>query len=236
MTEAGWLACAEPDRMLYFLREKESARKLRLFGCACCRSLWQWLDDERCQRGIEAAECFADNSEAFDDLLAASSNSLRAMEDAAGDSENDELGQTKWHAAVAVVHITEMLMHWFNARDASVEARQAESCHQFEAANPGVGVPFPEPEPSDGTEHAALVRDIFGNPFRPMTFDPSWRTTTATQLAQQMYDSRDFSAMPILADALQDAGCDNTDILDHCRGPEPHVRGCWVVDLVLGKE
>jgi hypothetical protein len=51
-----------------------------------------------------------------------------------------------------------------------------------------------------------------------------------------MYDSREFSAMPILADALQDAGCDSHDILDHCRGPGPHVRGCWVVDLVLAKE
>jgi hypothetical protein len=81
-----------------------------------------------------------------------------------------------------------------------------------------------------------LLRDIFGNPFRPVTFSPSWRTDTAVALARQMYESRDFSAMPILADALQDAGCDSDDILNHCRGPESHVRGCWVVDLVLGKE
>jgi hypothetical protein len=66
-------------------------------------------------------------------------------------------------------------------------------------------------------------------------FNEEWRTSTAIALAQQMYDSRDFSAMPILADALQDAGCDSADILDHCRGAGPHVRGCWVVDLVLGK-
>jgi hypothetical protein len=81
-----------------------------------------------------------------------------------------------------------------------------------------------------------FIRDIFGNPFRPVTFDPNWRTSTAAALAAQMYDSRDFSAMPILADALQDAGCENAGILDHCRGPGPHVRGCWVVDMVLGKE
>jgi hypothetical protein len=83
---------------------------------------------------------------------------------------------------------------------------------------------------------AALLRDIFGNPFRPVAFDPAWRTPTAVALAQQMYESRDFSAMPILADALQDAGCDCDDILAHCRGTGPHVRGCWVVDAVLGKE
>ncbi|MBP3956761.1 hypothetical protein J8F10_15925 [Gemmata sp. G18] len=77
---------------------------------------------------------------------------------------------------------------------------------------------------------------VFGNPFRSVTFSPSWRTPTGGALASQMYESRDFSAMPILADALQDAGCDSADVLDHCRGPGPHVRGCRVVDLVPGKE
>ena len=81
----------------------------------------------------------------------------------------------------------------------------------------------------------SLVREILGNPYRPTKFDKSWRTGTAVSLARQMYESREFSAMPILADALQAAGCDNEDILTHCRGPGPHVRGCWVVDMVLGK-
>ena len=71
---------------------------------------------------------------------------------------------------------------------------------------------------------------------RSVAFSSAWRTDTALLLARQMYESRDFSLMPILADALQDAGCDNADILNHCRGPGPHVRGCWVVDLVLNKE
>jgi hypothetical protein len=84
---------------------------------------------------------------------------------------------------------------------------------------------------------SVLLRDIFGNPFRPVAFASAWRTDTAVALARTMYESRDFSAMPILADALQDAGCDNDAILSHCRDAnQPHVRGCWVVDLVLGKE
>ncbi len=88
----------------------------------------------------------------------------------------------------------------------------------------------------ESEQQAELLRDIFGNPFRPVTFDPEWRTSTVMALAQQMYESRDFGAMPILADALQDAGCDSDDILSHCRDPQQvHVRGCWVVDLVLGK-
>ena len=83
----------------------------------------------------------------------------------------------------------------------------------------------------------ATLCDIFGNPFRPVAFSAEWRTDTAVLLARQMYESREFGAMPILADALQDAGCDNPDILDHCRDTTlAHVRGCWVVDLVLGKE
>jgi hypothetical protein len=82
-----------------------------------------------------------------------------------------------------------------------------------------------------------LLRDIFGNPFRPVTFDPEWRTTTALALAQGIYEERAFDRLPILADALQDAGCDNDDILNHLRDTTtPHVRGCWALDLVLGKE
>jgi hypothetical protein len=84
---------------------------------------------------------------------------------------------------------------------------------------------------------ANLIREIFGNPFRPVAVDPAWRTSTVLALAQGIYDERAFARMPILADALQDAGCNSADILTHCRDPQQvHVRGCWVVDLVLGKE
>lgn len=82
---------------------------------------------------------------------------------------------------------------------------------------------------------ARLIRCIFGNPFRPVAFDPNWCTSTVVSLARSMYESRDFSPMPILSDALQDAGCENEDTLNHCRSAGSHVRGCWVVDLILGK-
>jgi hypothetical protein len=82
----------------------------------------------------------------------------------------------------------------------------------------------------------ALVREILGNPFRALSASPTWRTDTVLALAQQMYVAEEFSAMPILADALQDAGCALDTVLDHCRDPRhTHVRGCWVLDLVLGK-
>jgi hypothetical protein len=81
----------------------------------------------------------------------------------------------------------------------------------------------------------AILRDMFPKPFGSVTFSPCWRTDVVLALASQMYESRDFSAMPILADALQDAGCENEDILNHCRSEGVHVRGCWVIDLSLGK-
>ena len=84
-------------------------------------------------------------------------------------------------------------------------------------------------------EQVALLRDIFGNPFRPVTLNPVYQTPTAQSLAQSIYDQRTFSQLPILADALEEAGCTDAAILNHCRQPGEHVRGCWVVDLVLGK-
>ena len=98
---------------------------------------------------------------------------------------------------------------------------------------PGADVPHLLPERS--RVGCDALRCIFGNPFRPASFSPAWRTDTAVALARGMYEARDFSPMPILADALQDADCDNAEVLSHCRGPGPHVRGCWVVDRVLGK-
>jgi hypothetical protein len=101
---------------------------------------------------------------------------------------------------------------------------------------------------SDGTEADAayeaeaevqvrLLREIFGNPFRPVAFDPVWRTSDVMALAKGIYDELAFDRMPILADALQDAGCDSDDLLEHCRDANAtHVRGCWALDLVLGKE
>lgn len=89
---------------------------------------------------------------------------------------------------------------------------------------------------STALEWGAIVRDIYGpNPFRIAAFEPRWRTPEVIGISRRIYDERDFAAMPILADALEDAGCD-ADVLAHCRGPGPHVRGCWVIDLVLAKE
>lgn len=87
----------------------------------------------------------------------------------------------------------------------------------------------------ESEQFVTIFHDIFGNPFRPVTINPRWLTETVVALATGIYSERAFDRMPILADALEDAGCDHADILDHCRSNGPHVRGCWVVDLLLGK-
>ncbi|MBP3959906.1 hypothetical protein J8F10_32065 [Gemmata sp. G18] len=76
---------------------------------------------------------------------------------------------------------------------------------------------------------------MFPNPFVPLEWNPNWRTSTVRDLARHIDSTRDFGAMPILADALQDAGCEDEHVLGHCRASTPHARGCWVLDAVLGK-
>jgi hypothetical protein len=84
-------------------------------------------------------------------------------------------------------------------------------------------------------EQVALLRDVF-EPFFPGPIEPAWRTAEVVRLAEGIYEERAYERMPILADALLDAGCADERLLDHCRGEGPHLRGCWVVDLFLGKE
>jgi hypothetical protein len=226
MTEAEWLACDDSHGMLKELWQSASARKMRLFAVACCRSVWPQLTDPRGRRAVEVAEQFADGTASDEDRRRARLEVHRAVGAA--------IGRVLSTAVRAAYDATDP-----NAGFAATASVGGMTLGRI------AGTPFQRPS------HADLLRDIFGNPFRPVAFSPDWRTDTAVTLARQMYESRDFDAMPILADALQDAGCDSDDILNHCRGVagggsgEPaggaptqttHVRGCWVVDLVLGKE
>jgi hypothetical protein len=218
MTEAEWLAATDPVPMLRFFEGKGSERQLRLFAVACCQHVWPLLDHPPCLPAVDVAARYADGEAARDELAAA----RRTVDEAF--SIKDSYLQSKIALAVcgeplwvipAISGIEQLLTRQYAAHRKSQRAKMG---------------PVPTPR------YTALFRDIFGNLFRPVTFSNEWRTDTAILLARQMYESRDFGAMPILADALQDAGCEEAGILDHCRGPGPHVRGCWVIDLVLGKE
>ena len=205
MTEAEWLACEEPGAMLSLLRDRVSDRKMRLFGCACYRSLWAKVRVAEIRWDVlRANEAYADG--------AISKQAFKLARKRLPDWDGPHVSGQAWEVA-------------------GMSSRQCLG----ETSLPGR--PVTRERPEELPVQVAILRCIFGNPFRTVTFSPSWRTDTAVSLARQMYDAREFSAMPILADALQDAGCDNDDILAHCRDTQlPHVRGCWGVDAVLGKE
>jgi hypothetical protein len=217
MTEAEWLACDNPEVLFELIRGRASCRKLRLFAAECFGRLARVLPDPRQRSAIEVLVARAEGTTTQSDI--------------------GEAGRNARHA-----------FHEFPSRIGVQDPPAGDDLHfvglmlyrEFASSSPGVHALAAPSGLVDGlmeqVRQSELLRDIFGNPFRPVAFSPECRTDTAVALARQMYDSRDFSAMPILADALQDAGCDNADLLGHCRGPGPHVRGCWAVDLVLAKE
>jgi hypothetical protein len=221
MTEAEWLNDSDTKlrEALAFLEGKASDRKMRLFICACCRLVWDLLGESACREAVEVGELYADG-EVTEARFQAVSDAVDRVVERVMEREYDPGGYGAPQASTYACC----------ARGAAPAlAWSAASCAGAAANMNGMY--------SANHEQVDCLRDIIGNPFRPVVFSPAWRTDTAVGLARQMYASRDFGAMPILADALQDAGCESDDILSHCRDPKQvHVRGCWVVDLVLGKE
>jgi hypothetical protein len=197
---------------------------LRLFAVACCLWNWHLLTDDRSRDAVEVAERFADGGSSVEELV-------RAWEVAGDVWPRDRRGVSQYSTWVRVHRAA-----WQAANPTPADAAFL-VCKQTDAQLTPSEVAAAGGYTSVATNKKiiALLLDIFENPFRPIAFDPAWRTETAVLLARGMYESRDFSPMPILADALQDAGCDSAAVLDHCRGRGPHARGCWVVDLVLGK-
>jgi mannitol/fructose-specific phosphotransferase system IIA component (Ntr-type) len=210
MTERDWLGCAEPGRMLDCLRAvpaqhrgRPSPRKLRLFACACVRSAWNRLADGGYRALVEVAERFAD-----------------------GQAREGELADAR--AAVRQAH-----------------GRPPGPLHQaaFAAAGPDAAaaaeaaaalVPF---QGDAGRAAADLLREVIGPlPFRLVALPPpwlAWEGGTVARLAEAVYEARRWPDLPVLGDALEDAGCRDAEILDHLRGAGPHARGCWALDLLL---
>jgi hypothetical protein len=228
--------------MLDHLQPDEGGRKVRLFKCVCCYLMWPLLVDERSREGVRVAERYADGAATAAELRRA----IAAVEEATRligrrrprRRETKELLSARRRAARLALDTTRNTGFWA-AGIARWVRHPAEAGGKPDATFPPSPLPMPAPGKTPVQIYrwlARLVRDVFGNPFRPVAFSPQWRTDTALSLAWQMYDARDFSAMPILADALEEAGCESEDILSHCRGPGPHVRGCWAVDLILAKE
>jgi hypothetical protein len=225
MTEAEWLTGTDPQKMQEFLRGKASERKLRLFACACCfrlTELWGILVEDELA-AVELANQYADGGATREGLKSVRYD-LSYIDDYYGGSEAIRFHALDCVAAVPlgdvnglanrIIEYFENDHHWTEAE--VVAEQEAERVLQCE-----------------------ILRDFFGNRFRRVAVEPSWLTwndRTIRRLAQAIYDERAFDRLPVLADALEGAGCTNADILGHCRGSGPHVRGCWVVDLLSGKE
>lgn len=224
MIEAEWRACTDPQKMLEFLRGKVSDRKLRLFACASCRQIWPLFRGvSRNKEAVIVSERFADSSATRVELKAVRKRS-RGCEVATTRLDAFEAAA---ETAGAAAYTVRLLAIDYPGRDPIIAGCTTHTMAADRLAE----------EQTIG--QCSFLRDLFGPfLFRPITIDPgwlSWNDGTIPKLAQSIYDKRAFDRMPILADALEEAGCDDADILQHCRQPSEHVRGCWVLDLLLGK-
>lgn len=256
MTEAEWLNCNHSKLMLEFLRSKVSERKLRLFACICCRRVWHLLTDARSRKTIEVAEQSADGLanpqallEASDSAWAAAKETITSYGTASGvDPTTEPEFMYGMHddclaapAACAAAYASMTDPGWVaSAAHYACQAKVQAASPVGAAGRVGRDVTREEAEGAEWTAQAALLHDLFGLlPFRPVIIVPAWAAWnggTVVKLARAIYEDRTFDRLPILADALEEAGCDNADILAHCRQRGEHVQGCWVVDLLLGKK
>ncbi len=252
MTEAEWLTLTDPAPMLDYLRSVASDRKLRLTACAVIRlapfhpdgrTVWDLLPDYDWFRpsrpgspwsaftvhdAVARTEEDADGAAIVGEVEAARVVGSGVLWCAEADTPQytDDPAPGCWpaYAAAKLVHEAthepaDRLRHRLLAyRQVFSEATVADL------------------HPSNGDVACRLFRDVFGNPFRSVVLDPSWRTEAVVALAAGIYADRAFQRLPVLVDALEDAGCSHESILAHCRSAGPHVKGCWVVDLLLGRE
>jgi hypothetical protein len=232
VTEAQWLASAVSQKSLNYLVGRTSDRKYRLFACACCRAIWSLLRDDRSRNAIEVVERFVDGT--------------------ASDAEVDEArGRLRFAAATGQSDAEVSASTAAQALFVDYPAQDGQPCVlatrvAYAAAGAAWRAGGEPPPLYDWHRNMPMLLDVFGNPFRPGRVDPSvlaWNAGTLQRLAWGAYEERrlpegtfDPARLVLLADALEDAGCTDTELLGHLRSPGPHVRGCWAVDLVLGKE
>jgi hypothetical protein len=256
MTEADWNSSTDPQAMLAFLQDsgKLSERKARLCAVARCRRIWRHLKDERSRRLIEVAELFADGLTSVLQLREAFNQAAEGQE-AIHYEGGDAVDQSAAEAVLGLRDNLQMDQISEGIAEAVGEARAGEAWERI-YLSPGNDYRMQEAEYQEecdaGAEaeqivQAALLRDLFGPlPFRSITFPPcvrTWNEGTVQRLAEAAYQERalpastlDLGRLAVLADALEEAGCDDEEILGHLRGPGSHVRGCWVVDLLTGRQ
>jgi hypothetical protein len=229
MTDQEWMACTDSFRMVQSLLGRASERKLRLFACACCRRVWHLMTDSRHRHAVEMAERFSDGLASEAEFGAAMQNvtalwaNLPPHQEGGWEPTHYMTGatshlETGGSAPWAASYASRGLASLVGERDSPgwISAREAEAAAQCE-----------------------LLRDITGDPSRPFHFDPAWLSgdgRPAVELVRGIDAEGRYGDLPMLAEKLERAGCRDGAVLSHCRGPGPHVRGCWVVDALLGRE
>jgi hypothetical protein len=224
MTEAQWRNCISPEAILNFLTDKASERKLRLYAIGCCRRIWRWLTDDRSRHAVETAQRFIDNR-ATEAELSAAGQMAAVVARVWGDVGSPIAHST--HALGGAAWAATRFPAWHAAWDAAWDARMV--ARDF--------VPGADWE-SERAWQAELLLDLFFHPHHPPRIDPAWllqQDGAVHKLARVIYEEGRFGDLPILADALEEAGCTSAELLEHCRARgRTHYRGCWVVDAVLG--
>jgi hypothetical protein len=232
VSEAKWLAATSVYELdiPWNLKTKGELRKRRLLGVAWCRRVIELaVPDTRLIQLLEVVERFADG-EADAAELKHARKVLTAIRKEVGTNHFGPL-EALSDAAKALDYATHSNPAKALSADEPCRCTFAALTRKSKKRNAWYGA-----IDAEKVVQLHLARCIFGNPFRPVAFSPVWRTESAVALARTAYDTRNFSLLPILADALEEAGCDHADILSHCRDPKGvHARGCWVVDLVLNK-
>jgi hypothetical protein len=225
MTEEQWLnARQNAQSMMWNLRlvsnvtrTKRGRRKLRLFACGCCRLVWERLADPRLRKAVQVAEEVAEGTVSRERLATVCRRVSPLMADGYFPKDPGLLNRIAVDMAVATTS------------DVAFYAAFSMTCCMVPLAGYG----------TDNVDAEAalcnLIRCVFGNPFRSISFTPAWRTPEVSALAHTAYEERRWEDLPLLADALEEAGSADEAILSHLRGPGPHARGCWVVDLILAR-
>jgi hypothetical protein len=246
MTEEEWLACADPVAMLTFLdfgrhpaqmaapgaatrrflscfiTNSGNHRRLRLLGAACARQLWATMEDQRSRTAVELSELFVDRLVTWDEVSAARSRAREAARTA-------ERRAARQADRMAVATQQKSVAAWVAFWSSSIS---------LQSTIPRVAQAMTTM--TESLRMVCLVHEVFGNPFRPVAWDPAWRTPTVLALARTTYEERalpggtlDNARLAILADALEEAGCENAAFLQHLRSGGDHVRGCWAIDPFL---
>ena len=237
MTEADWLSGVDPDPMLSAIREKVSRRKLRLFSCACCRRIWHLLIDRRSRGAVEAAERLSDRTIEHRDVVRARQDARAAWKHLYAEDAHFSF-QIAAEAASRAIRSFKASETPLASCDNAVDAVIYEEIPDYDINDGDSYGPPSRIRDRERRAQAALLRDIVGNPFRPHTIEMPCVVMNGSEivkLAQSIYDERRFQNLPALADALEKAGCNDEEMLGHCRSATPHVPGCWVVDLLIGK-